>query len=224
VGVSEDKDRRRNLLVPETATIAQLLAEIMPSGPSKPEVSSPRSSETETLLAPAQLPMPAVGEPQSNGVQPVISSTSPKPLEQPITVSQQSVYAPPLDSFPSHIAEVVVAPAAMPAGPVELNDQSAGVFLQQFNWDNEPVNTPVATQPVDTDLIPLGDLTVSEYFSLVNWNNDAGSERFPRWSEFGLDEASLTLGRTIPFYVTGQARSPDRFSVSAVMAQFDWKD
>ena len=224
MGVSEDKDRRRNLLVPETATIAQLLAEIMPSGQSKPEVSSPRSSEIETVLAPAQRPMQALDEPQSNGVQPVISSTSPKPHEQPMTVSQQSVYASPLDSFPSHIGEVVVAPAPMSAAPLELNDQSAGVFLQQFNWDNEPVSAPIPAEPAESDLIPLGDLTVSEYFSLVNWNNEPDCERFPRWSEFGLDEASLTLARTIPFYVTGQARLPDRLSVSAVMAQFDWKD
>jgi hypothetical protein len=218
VGVSEDKDRRRNLLVPETATIAQLLAEIMPKGQSKPE------ALIETVSAPAQPLIGPSGEPESNGAESVISSTLAQPLELPIAVSQQSVYVPPIDSFPSPIAEVVVAPAPMGGAPLVLTDQSAGLFLQHFNWDNEPVIAPATEQAADTDLIPLGELTVSEYFSLVNWSNEAGSERIPRWSEFGLDEASLTLARTIPFYVTGQARSPDRFSVSAVMAQFDWKD
>jgi len=165
VTATEDKDRRRELSLPETSKIAALLADLMPPGPNARHGDSWSMSSTEAPPALVTLP-----------------------IEPP----------------PASVAAIVPEPRPTAEG----------------RGDAEPHLPTIAADP---DLIPLGDLTVSGYFSIVNWSNEPKRERHPRRNEYGLDEASLELARRIPFYVTGQARAVDRFSVAAVRAQFVWE-
>jgi hypothetical protein len=75
----------------------------------------------------------------------------------------------------------------------------------------------------DDDLIPLGDLSVSGYFSLVNWRNEPEQAKHPRRSDYGLDEQTLALARLNPFYLIGQPRRPETRSVANVLSEISWE-
>jgi hypothetical protein len=82
---------------------------------------------------------------------------------------------------------------------------------------------PAKPAAKDDDLIPLGDLSVSGYFSLVNWRNDAEQAKHPRRSDYGLDEQTLALARLNPFYLIGQPRRPETRSVANVLSEIAWE-
>ncbi len=86
----------------------------------------------------------------------------------------------------------------------------------------ETAKVVAPSRPAD-DLIPLGDLSVSGYFSLVNWGNDPTHARHPRRSDYGLDEHTLALARQNPFYVIGQPRRPESRSVAEVLSEITWE-
>jgi hypothetical protein len=75
----------------------------------------------------------------------------------------------------------------------------------------------------DDDLIPLGDLSVSGYFSLINWRNEPEQAKHPRRSDYGLDEQTLALARLNPFYLIGQPRRPETRSVANVLSEISWE-
>jgi hypothetical protein len=85
-----------------------------------------------------------------------------------------------------------------------------------------PAKATKPSRPAD-DLIPLGDLSVSGYFSLVNWRNDPEQARHPRRSDYGLDEQTLALARKNPFYVIGQPRRPESRNVAEVLSEIAWE-
>src|SRR5262249_22694013 len=116
-------------------------------------------------------------------------------------------------------AEVYTEP-----GPMPLSDSPSVYVSDEANSrrDRRPEKA-INRAPANVDLMPLGNLTTAFFFSLMNWPNERERVRHPRRSDFGLDEASLRLAQTIPFYVTGQPRVPDRFSVAAIMAEFVWE-
>lgn len=74
----------------------------------------------------------------------------------------------------------------------------------------------------DDDLIPLGDLSVGGYFSLVNWRNERDKAKHPRRSDYGLDEQTLALARRNPFYLIGHPRRPEARSVANVLSEIVW--
>jgi hypothetical protein len=86
----------------------------------------------------------------------------------------------------------------------------------------EPVPAAKPAVPAD-DLIPLGDLSVSGFFSLVNWRNDKDQTRHPRRSDYGLDEQTLALARRNPFYVIGKPRRPESQNVASVLSEIAWE-
>jgi hypothetical protein len=117
-------------------------------------------------------------------------------------------------------------------GQKNLGDGPTGAFLGRYNWKNEAaVGKPGAKiddptshgSASDIDWIPLGELTATAYFSLVNWRNEPDRPSRIRRRDLGLDEDSLTQAKTVPFFVVGKPRVPDRTTVAAILSQVAWE-
>ncbi len=227
MAAGEKKGQGRDLRLPETAKIAQLLAELMPPGKDLPQVDlkSPAHSSDEafpvgrgSVLALDEIEpdfsVPATRQPEPHHATPAA------PL--PEFVLPSLVFSPRPPIFvpePTGPAEVY-----MESGPMPLSiSPSVYVTDEATSRRDERNEMPINRSAANLDLMPLGNLTTAFFFSLMNWPNEPERVRHPRRSDFGLDEASLRLAQTIPFYVTGQPRVPDRFSVAAIMAEFVWE-
>lgn len=69
--------------------------------------------------------------------------------------------------------------------------------------------------------IPLGDLTLAAFFSLVNWHNDPSAVRHPPPVP-RFDAKTTEELRKIPFIVLDAEPTEDEWSVAAVLKSFRW--
>lgn len=154
---------------------------------------------------------PAAAKPAS---EPEIKKAAPLPVKQ----EPPKANAPaPIKQEPPKTAPVKQEPpkAATPAPPRQEPPRAAAPATHE--------RPKAATQAAkDDELIPLGDLSVGGYFSLVNWRNDRQKAKHPRRSDYGLDEQTLALARRNPFYLVGRPRVPEARSVAAVLSEIAW--
>jgi len=69
--------------------------------------------------------------------------------------------------------------------------------------------------------IPLGDLTVAGFFSLINWHNDPSAVRHPPLAP-RFDAKTTEELRKIPFIVLDAETTEDDWTVAAVLKSFAW--
>jgi hypothetical protein len=182
---------------------------------------------------------------------PVVPPIAPLPPAQPLrqstpeikpaivlTSRTEAVAEPITPLVPVHVTLAAEAGAAPPATnvppPPQLATEPANSFLAKANWRNAPEErpTPVVAAPSrpaaqrkapGADLIPLGNVTMAGYFTLMNWRNQPEMVRHPiRDPLAGIEKETITLAKSIPFFGYGSTTGSP-WSVAEVMLQFAWE-
>jgi hypothetical protein len=251
----------KDLPVPETMTIAALLAELMPPGArsAKPAGTSEPSEDSGGLAAPAlQIedlddfePTPAPFEPPVviPDIRPTTASVVTPVMLPPRQMPTPRITATVVPAAKIEQPRVIVEPTPPPLPPTPVpppvpaltavtpSEQAWGEFISNANWTNVPTRPeppkaappPPAPEPdkpvttsLDPDLIPIGNLAASGYFTIVNWRNEPERAKHPRRADFGLDEQTLAVARKNPFYVVGQPRRAEHATVADVLSEIGW--
>lgn len=210
-----------------------------------PSVVPVGASPLESNLA-AVPPLLPDAPPTRSKSSPVVQTFEPAPSQPELVTAVANDFQPSAEDAPTspRLPPTPVPPPIDESLRTDPGDVAAGQFLAGLNWANDPTQPPIAppetpapgepevqatadepsttTKPHDLELVPLGNLSASGFFSLVNWTNDPQRVRHPRRADYGLDEQTLSQARKNPFYVIGQPRRPERDSVSEVLAEISW--
>jgi hypothetical protein len=178
----------------------------------EPKVEAPPPKpqpEPKKAQAPAPKAQPVQAQPPKSQPEPKVEAQTDKPAPQP------SAFASPVTVPLTEIIKLQNRKTDAVAGKPAATDAPKAKAA-------EPV-VPLPTAVPADDLIPLGDLSVGGYFSLVNWRNDPEQTKHPRRSDYGLDEQTLALARQNPFYVIGKPRRPEARNVASVLSEIAWE-
>jgi hypothetical protein len=209
---SQSQTRRGAQELPETLQIAELLAELMPEPVDAAKEAAPAAANNESPIAEFTAP-----------------SLAPDDLEPPPEETPPPVRVLPRTGPATYAVVETVAPAAeasLPppiprrapnSGPITLGE----LVIEQATA--APVNPPpLPIGPVAAaQRIPLGDLTVAGFFSLVNWRNEQAAVRHPPFAPRYDARTSAEL-RKIPFILLDEPSVDDSWSVAAVLKSFAW--
>jgi hypothetical protein len=212
--------------LPETMQIAQLLAELMPITDDSalfapPAVDAPK---VEMPSPPESPDLPAEVVPQTGPAVIALVESQPPPMpEKEVKLPELPKILTPVETpaevrmpEPQHVEaprdSTIIMPPPLPK-PLPV-----------------PPPLPVAATPEVTALtpaisaaqrIPLGDLTVAGYFSLVNWTNDPLKVRHPPYEPRYDARTIAELGK-IPYVSLDAPAQDDEWSVTAVLKSFAW--
>jgi hypothetical protein len=198
-------------VLPETNDVARLLAEIIPKAETPPlepcdELFGPMPRDM-ALAATQPLPPPPNRKPAPRVE--VVAALPPAEI-----VAEQEL-APVVESAP--------VPAPEPP-PEPVADVEPPILAEPETLPAPPVYGPLGMIPPGLPpaeyLIPLGDLSVRDFFAMVNWKNDPTAARHPIRPEM---LAELQLAGEIPFYEPGPNQPDDRWSVATVLSEMNWE-
>lgn len=203
--------------LPETLQIAELLAELMPEAeqsrkfaPAEPQAEFATPSLAEEELGPPvdDTPPPVKVLPQTGPATYAVVESKP-----PVAETREEEERPDAATPPP-------VPAARRSGDSSSFTLAEFIIEQTTAAPATPPPLPAAPAAA-AERIPLGDLTVAGYFSLVNWANDPAAVRHPPFAPRYDARTSAEL-RKIPFILLDEPAVDDSWSVAAVLKSFAW--